>query len=157
MQVDIGLQEHQCKEVVALLNALLADEYVLYTKTLNFHWNVYGCDFKPLHVFFQEQYEQIFEIIDDVAERVKALGGDAFGSMKQFLGATRLKEESAKIPTDCEMVRMLLMDHEAIICTLRENIETCAKIGDMGTNNFLTDIMEKHEKMAWMLRATVQK
>lgn len=157
MDVAIGLSEHQCKQMVTALNALLADEFVLYTKTLNFHWNVVGHDFKPLHDFFRQQYEELFVAVDDVAERVRTLGGDALGSMSKFLATTRLKEATDKTLLSQEMLRVLLADHEVIICTLRENIELSAKVGDMGTNNFLTDLMEKHEKMAWMIRASVMK
>lgn len=157
MHVAIGLSEHQCKQVATLLNALLADEFALYVKTLNFHWNVVGHDFKPLHDFFRQQYEDVFSFVDDVAERVRTLGGDSLGSMNKFLAATRLKEAPDKLLTSQEMLQILLSDHEAVICTLREDIETSAKAGDMGTNNFLTDLMEKHEKIAWMIRSSIAK
>lgn len=152
--VDILLEQESRSVVVKLLNMLLADEYVLFTKTFHFHWNVYGSDFKPLHSFFQDLYEELFVIIDEVAERVKALGGDACGSMQEFLAMTRLQEVVHEVPEAEEMVLLLLKDHEALIRSLRVDIETCAHVGDMGTNNFLTDLLEKHEKIAWMLRAT---
>ncbi|MCL4229120.1 DNA starvation/stationary phase protection protein [Candidatus Dependentiae bacterium] len=157
MDISIGLSEHQCKQMATVLNALLADEFTLYVKTLNFHWNVIGHDFKPLHDFFRQQYEDVFSFVDDVAERVRTLGGDSLGSMTKFLATTHLKEAPGKLLTSQEMLRILLEDHEAVICTLREYIDESAKVGDMGTNNFLTDLMEKHEKIAWMIRSSMVK
>ena len=157
MEAHIGLTPKTRKEVAKLLNNLLSDEYLLYTKTLKYHWNVYGMVFHDFHKLFLEQYEALLEIADEVAERARALGEPALGSMTEFLKHTRLKEEPGKIPDAHGMIKQLLADHEAITRQVREDIETTAKLGDMGTNNFLTEIMERHEKFAWMLRATAQK
>ena len=157
MEANIGLSAKTRKEVGKILNNLLSDEYLLYTKTLKYHWNVHGMVFHDFHKLFLEQYEALLEIADEVAERARALGEPAFGSMTEFLKNTRLKEEPGKIPDAHGMIKQLLADHETIIRHTREDLETCTKLGDMGTNNFLTDLMEKHEKIAWMLRATAQK
>lgn len=157
MEAHIGLAPKTRKEVSKILNNLLSDVYLLYTKTLKYHWNVYGMVFHDFHKLFLEQYEALLEIADELAERSRALGEPTLGSMTEFLKHTRLKEEPGKIPDAHSMIKQLLADHETIIRQLREDLETCEKLGDMGTNNFLTEIMERHEKFAWMLRATAQK
>ncbi len=157
MQVNIGLTDEQRQGVVRILNTLLADEYVLYTKTRNYHWNVVGPQFNDLHRFFEEQYNELNTIVDDVAERARALGGFALGTLAEFVQQTRLKEEPGVYPMARDMLATLLADHEAIIRSLRVDLETCANTyGDAGTNDFLTTLMEKHEKMAWMLRAFLE-
>lgn len=154
MKINIGIPEKNCNEIGSLLNMLLCDEYVLYTKTLNYHWNVTGVGFHDLHALFKEQYELLFTIVDEVAERARTLGVISFGSLAEFKQHTRLKEEPGKVPQALDMIRNLLVDHETIIHQLRHDIEQCTQLGDVGTNNFLTDLLEQHEKIAWMLRAT---
>jgi len=154
VKVNIGLKEGSRTSVVRILNTLLADEFVLYTKTRRFHWNVVGSDFSELHKFFEAQYDEVDEIIDAVAERARALGGVAAGSLKEFLAAARIEEGAGKNPDARGMVEALLADHEAIVRSLRGDIEAVGdKHGDAGTNDFLTGLLEQHEKMAWMLRA----
>ena len=157
MKLNIGLSDQERKGVVDILNVVLADEYVLYTKTRNYHWNVVGPQFHDLHKFFEAQYEELNEVVDDVAERVRALGGTALGSLTEFLKHTRLKEHPGQSGSTLEMVKNLLMGHEAIIQSLRVDLESCAdKFHDIGTNDFLTGLMERHEKMGWMLRAMLE-
>jgi starvation-inducible DNA-binding protein len=157
MHPNIGLLDEQRAGVVAILNTLLADEYLLYTKTRNYHWNVVGPQFNDLHKFFEAQYNALNAIVDDVAERARALGGNALGTMAEFLKSTRLKEESGYYPEARHMIANLLADHEALIRHLRIDLETCAEqYHDVGTNDFLTGLMEQHEKMAWMLRAFLE-
>lgn len=157
METNIGLSAKTRKEVAEILNHLLCDEMVIYLKTLKFHWNVYGIVFHDFHALFKEQYELMLDISDDVAERVRAVGHDSFGTMAEFLKNTRLKEEPGKIPDALGMIKILLADHESVIRQIRKDLETCEKLGDVGTSNFLQDHMEKHEKIAWMLRATATK
>ncbi|HTL47572.1 MAG TPA: DNA starvation/stationary phase protection protein [Verrucomicrobiae bacterium] len=157
MKPDIGLQGKNREGSVEILNKLLADEYVLYTKTRNYHWNVVGPDFSELHKFFEAQYEELDEIIDETAERARALGGLAFGTLKEFLKATRLSEAPGEQPSAKTMIDNLLKDHEAVIQQLRGDVQTTGeKYGDMGTQDFLTGLMEQHEKMAWMLRSYLE-
>jgi starvation-inducible DNA-binding protein len=157
MNLNIGLSEQQRDGVVKILNSLLSDEYLLYTKTRNYHWNVLGPQFNDLHKFFEEQYTELTEVVDDVAERARSLGGWAFGTLQEFAQHTRLKEHPGHYPNAREMIGNLLADHETIIRQLRMDLETCAeRYHDMGTNDFLTGLMEKHEKMAWMLRAFLE-
>lgn len=158
MGVNIGISRRNQGEVTRLLNHLLSDEYLLYTKTRNYHWNVTGPNFSELHKFFEEQYEALDDIVDEVAERARAVGGRSFGTLAEFLKETSLREEPRHYPTAGKMLASLLADHEAVILRLRGDLEACAsKYGDMGTSDFLTGLMERHEKMAWMLRSFLSK
>lgn len=135
------------------LNNLLANEYVLYTKTWKFHWNVQGKHFGSLHEFFGKQREQLGGIVDDVAERVRALDVMSDGTLREFSQKSLLRENPLENFDDLTMIALLLQDHEAIIAQIREDSVFANDIGDYGTNNFLCDLLTKHEKMAWMLRA----
>ncbi|HEY1374341.1 MAG TPA: DNA starvation/stationary phase protection protein [Candidatus Binatia bacterium] len=150
MKPNIGLSDSQLQGAVDVLNTLLSDEYVLYTKTRNYHWNVYGPQFNDLHKFFEEQYKDLDEIVDEVAERARALGGWAAGTLAEFLENTRLDEEKNEYPDAGHMLSNLVADHESVIRKLRVDLTT------EGMENFLTDLLERHEKMAWMLRAFLE-
>jgi starvation-inducible DNA-binding protein len=157
MELNIGLSKEQREGVQKILAALLADEYVLYTRTRNYHWNVTGPQFNDLHKFFEAQYEALDDIVDEVAERSRSLGGQSLGTLTEFLKHARLQEEPGKYPAANQMIANLLSSHEAVIRSLRGDLETCAdKYGDIGTNDFLTGLMERHEKMAWMLRSFLE-
>ncbi len=151
--VDIGIEAEGRREVAEALGQLLADEHVLYIKLRNYHWNVQGMAFGPLHELFEEQYDKISEYIDDIAERIRSLGFFTPGSMDEFLSGSRLEETGHLNGNDREMVSNLLKDHEAIIQILRHDIPQSEEHNDLGTADFLTAMMEEHEKMAWMLRA----
>ena len=157
MNANIGLKETSRSKVLALLEPLLADEYLLYTKTRNFHWNVTGPQFNDLHKFFESQYAELNDIVDETAERARTLGGHALGTMTEFLKHTRLKEHAGEYPDARGMVAELLNDHEVTIRHLRHDVDVVqSKHGDVGTADFLTGLLEKHEKMAWMLRALLE-
>jgi starvation-inducible DNA-binding protein len=154
MKPNIGLSDSQRKAVVDILNHLLADEVVLYIKTRNYHWNVEGPDFSETHKFFEGQYEQLDEIMDDVAERARSLGGRASGSLAEYLKLTKLKEDNGKTFGEKAMIKDLLGSHETIVQRLRTEVGIVGdKHGDAGTEDFLTGLIEAHEKMAWMLRS----
>src|SRR5437016_14639802 len=114
MQTDIGLTEAQRTAVIGILNTLLADEYVLYTKTRNFHWNVTGPQFNDLHRFFEAQYTELNIVVDDVAERARSLGGPAAGSLAEFTKLARLAEQPGKTLAARAMLETLHGDHEAV-------------------------------------------
>jgi len=157
MNPNLGITDKDRSGVVKILNTLLADEYVLYTKTRNYHWNVVGPQFNDLHKFFGEQYEQLDDFVDDVAERARQLGGHSVATLGEFTEAARLKEHPGQYPAAEEMLENLLGDHETIIRQLRADADTAAsKFHDAGTNDFLIGLMESHEKMAWMLRAFLE-
>jgi starvation-inducible DNA-binding protein len=156
MTPRIDIPEADRGAVVAILNNLLSDEYVLYTKTRNFHWNVTGPQFNDLHKFFEAQYEELDDFVDDIAERARQLGGRAFGTLAEFAKTSRLTEQPGAVPAAKEMLATLLADHEAVIRTLRSEIDPVVdRYKDVGTSDFLTGLLEKHEKMAWMLRAFI--
>ncbi len=157
MKPNIGISDQNREGVNEILNTILSDEFILYTRTRNFHWNVVGPHFAALHALFEKQYEELNEIVDRVAERVRQLGGFAAATLGEYLKLTRLNENSDRSLDDLSMIERLCTDHESIIQRLREDLERCdQRFSDMGTSNFLTDLMEKHEKMAWMLRAHVE-
>ena len=156
MQPNIGLSAAQREGVVEILNKLLADEFVLYTKTRNYHWNVVGPRFNDLHKFFESQYDQLEEIIDDTAERARALGGHAIATLTEYQKLARLQEHPGTYPAADEMLHNLHADHETVIRQLRTDLADAQdKCGDAGTADFLTGLMETHEKMAWMLRSFI--
>jgi starvation-inducible DNA-binding protein len=155
MSANIGIKEGSRTHVLTELDKVLADLSVLSQKTRHFHWNVTGPRFNDLHKFFEGQYEQLEGEIDETAERSRALGGRALGSLKEMLLHTRLKEASGRTPTADGMLEELLRDHEALIRALRAASDIAGGAGDKGTEDFLVGMMEAHEKMAWMLRAFV--
>src|SRR5919204_6315585 len=124
VNTNIGLTDEQQEGVVLMLNALLADEYLLYTKTRNYHWNVIGPQFNDLHKFFETQYEALDDIVDEVAERARSLGGRAAGTLEEFRKSARLGEDPGKVPAARDMLAGLLADHEALARALRADVDT---------------------------------
>jgi starvation-inducible DNA-binding protein len=154
MKSTLGITDQGTEEITTFLNTLLADEYVLYTKTRNAHWNVSGSSFYELHKFFGIQYKLLDVMTDDIAERIRSLGHFALGSLKDFLSVTQMSEENHDFSNSTEIIQTLVADHETIIRKIRnEIISTSLKYNDHGTADFVTGLMEQHEKMAWMLRA----
>ena len=153
MKVNIGIAEKNLAGTATLLNSLLADEFTLYAKTRNYHWNVTGPNFIEMHKFFEGQYEELDEIMDSVAERVRMLGHFSLGSLNAFSKATRLTEGQDESTTP-KMIQSLLDDHETLARETRKDIDTVGdKYKDAGTADFLTGVLKSHEKMAWMLRS----
>ncbi len=154
MSTQIGISDANRKAVTKQLALLLADEFILYTKTRKAHWNIEGPDFHSMHVFFESQYEQLEEFVDSVAERIRQLGHYAPATLKEFLALTHLTEKSGEKNDSQGFIKELLGDHEGIIIFLRQKINAFANdYKDLGTSDFITGLMEDHEKMAWMLRA----
>lgn len=155
-KLNVGLSEQAQGGVVETLNKLLADEFLLYTKFRNYHWNVVGPHFRSLHELFEEQYEALEDIIDEVAENARQFGGLAKGTMTEFLRMSRLKEEPGKVPDARSMVQDLVNDHESVIRALRGDIERAEEeFHAADAADFLTGVLEKHNEMAWMLRAFI--
>lgn len=154
--LNTGISEENSAKVADALNQVLADEFVLYVKTLNFHWNIEGRDFHALHVFLDEQYHQLQTIIDSVAERVRKVGHFATGSMQEFLDSASLDEHAAAASVSEKILSELASDHDTLIRKMRELIDDFEqKYEDAGSSDFITGVMKEHEKMAWMLRASV--
>lgn len=150
---NIGISEKNLKSITTLLSAILSDAMTLYIKTRKFHWNVAGESFMEYHKLFENQYTQLEEAIDEIAERINKLGSPTIGTMGEFLAQTSIKESPGKYPASKDMVKELLKDHESVIVLLRKNIDECAdKFKDAGTADFLTGLMETHETIAWTLR-----
>ena len=154
MKPEIGIKKENLSKVAKALNGFLADEFLIYLKTRNAHWNIEGPDFHQMHKFFEEQYEQLDETMDEVAERIRMLGHYAPATMKSYLVLTHLTEQSREKNDSAGFIKELLGDHESIIIRLRENINLfSSELNDLGTSDFITGLMETHEKIAWMLRA----
>lgn len=157
MTPSIGITPDNLLKVAQILNGILSDEFLLYLKTRNAHWNVEGPDFYNKHKFFEEQYEQLDEIMDDVAERIRKLGHYAPATLAAYLQLTHLTEQSRATNDGAGFIKELLGDHESIAIRLREQINPVAnEYKDAGTSDYLTGLLEAHEKMAWMLRAHLQ-
>jgi starvation-inducible DNA-binding protein len=157
METQIGIKPEHLADAARSLNKLLADEHVLYIKTRNAHWNIQGPDFHAQHKFFEEQYGELEEMIDEAAERVRALGHYAVATMQKFLELTHLTEEAREKNDSEGFIKELLEDHTTIIMHLRDSIDRYAnEWHDIGTSDFVTGLLEKHEKMAWMLRADLR-
>lgn len=153
LHANTGISPKNSEAVALILNTLLADEYVLYTKVRNYHWNVEGPSFMELHKFYEGMYTELAETIDEVAERIRKIGHYAEGRLKDFVALAHLEEEQyTKDPK--EQQKNLLDDHETIARFVREHIgEAEDKYKDVGTSDFLTAVLKDHEKWAWFLRA----
>jgi starvation-inducible DNA-binding protein len=153
MKPHIGLTDKNLKSSITLLSAVLSDAMTLYVKTRKFHWNVSGESFMEIHKLFENQYKQLEVSIDEIAERINKLGGKTIGTMAEFTELARLKESPNKYPSQKEMLKELLDDHEAVIVQLRKDIDTAEEENeDVGTADFLTGLLQEHETIAWILR-----
>lgn len=148
--MNIGLTEEQRTETSRQLNSLLAEEHVLYIKTRKYHWNLVGAEFLTLHEEFENQYEEVAGMIDELAERIRKLGGHANGSMRRFLEDATLEEDTTRRRRPHEMVTVLLHDHEQLVRSYRGAIKNGV---DAGTEDLLVQLLRKHETMAWTFRS----
>jgi starvation-inducible DNA-binding protein len=156
MKPNIGVTEKNLQAIALELNKVLADEFILYAKTRNYHWNVEGSNFIELHKFYESQFEQLDEIVDDVAERIRTIGHYAEARLKDYVQLTHL-EEQEYTNKQSEQMKNLLEDHESIIQNLRKLVTLFAdKYKDFGSSDFLTGLMERHEKMAWFIRSYIK-
>ena len=157
-QLDIGIAERDRKEISTGLSTFLADAYTLYLKTHNFHWNVTGPMFNALHVMFEDQYTEQWQALDDIAERIRALGFNAPGSYQEFTALTSIEEETGldRAPEWKEMVAQLVQGNEAVCRTARRVLRTADDASDDPTVDLLTQRLQTHEKYAWMLRSLLQ-
>jgi starvation-inducible DNA-binding protein len=153
--IDIGIKSGDRKKIADGLSHYMADAFTLYLKTHNFHWNVTGPMFNSLHTMFETQYTEQWGALDEVAERIRALGYNAPGSYKEYLALTSIPEEPGL--TDSadwrEMVRQLVAGNEAVCRTARKVLSTADDAGDDPTADLMTQRLQTHEKYAWMLRS----
>ena len=150
--IDLGMTDKQRKSIAAGVSKLLADSYMLYIKTHNFHWNVEGPMFNTLHIMFMEQYTEQWNSLDNIAERIRALGEYTPGTYKEFSELTSIVE-TEKVPKAEKMIEELLRGHEIVIQTARSLYPVAEAGGDEVTMDLLTQRLQVHEKTAWMLRS----
>jgi starvation-inducible DNA-binding protein len=154
-QVEIGIDAEHRRALADGLSHVLADTYALLVKTHNFHWNVTGPQFRALHSLFEEQYAELQEAVDEIAERIRALGHIAPASFSRFSELTTIDEESGA-PAAEEMVRQLVAGHETVDRTCRNVAASAEGAGDQVTLDLVVERMQVHEKQAWMLRSILQ-
>lgn len=157
MEASIGIRKEFLADVSHSLAQILADEFVLSVKTRKAHWCVTGPDFHSKHLFFESQYNKLDGLIDQLAERIRTLGHFPPATLKEFLALTHLTEQSREKNDSLGYIRELLADHETVLIHLRENIGRYADaLKDAGSSDYITGLLETHEKMAWMLRAHLE-
>jgi starvation-inducible DNA-binding protein len=154
-KIDIGIKETDRKAIAEGLSRLLADTYTLYLKTHNFHWNVTGPMFQTLHLMFETQYNELALAVDQIAERIRALGYPAPGTYGEYTKLSSIKEEPG-VPKAEEMIRLLVSGQEAVVRTARSIFPTAEEANDEPTADLLTQRMQTHEKTAWMLRSLLE-
>lgn len=154
--MDTGIAADDRRKIADGLSRLLADSYTLYLKTHNYHWNVTGPLFSTLHTMFEQQYTELATAVDEIAERIRALGHPAPGSYKAFAGLTSIEEEDG-VPSAEEMIRQLVAGQEAVVRTAREIFPLADDANDEPTADLLTQRMHLHEKNAWMLRSMLER
>ncbi len=155
MTINTGISEEHRKEIADGLSRLLADSYTLYLQTHNFHWNVTGPMFQTLHVMFELHYTELAIAVDDIAERIRALGMQAPGTYTEFTELTSIKEVSG-VPKATEMIRLLVEGHETVVRTARSVFAAVGNASDEASADLLTQRMQVHEKTAWMLRSLLE-
>ena len=154
MDANLGLKQSDLRVIAERCDAFLADTYLLYLKTQNFHWNVTGSNFFEYHLLFEKEYKELALMADDLAERIRTLGYRAPGSFKDFMKLTQLEEDTVDkdLPSGPQMILVLERDHERIAKSIRDFLPECQKVKDEGTYDLLVKQLGQHEKAAWMLR-----
>lgn len=155
MAIDIGISDKERAKIAEALSRMLADSYILYLKTHNFHWNVTGPMFQTLHLMFMNQYTEQWNALDLIAERIRALGHPAPGSYRRYVELASIKEEDG-VPGAQDMIRQLVAGQEAVARTARAAFKVAEAANDQPTADLLTQRMEVHEKNAWMLRSLLE-
>lgn len=153
--IDIGISEKDRQKIAEGLSRLMADNFALYLKTHNFHWNVKGPMFQTLHVMFEEQYNELWIALDAIAERIRALGFPAPGTTSELARLASI-DETEGVPEAKEMIRLLVQGHEAVARTARKIFPAVEKASDEPSADLLTQRLQVHEKTAWMLRSLLE-
>lgn len=155
MEINIGISVEDRKTIAGELSKVLADSYMLYLKTHNYHWNVTGELFHSLHEQFEQQYTELADAIDEIAERIRALGYRAPGTFKEFTELTSVVEDQEE-PEALEMARRLALANEQVLRTARKALEPAKEAEDEATIDLLTERLKVHSKTAWMLRSHLE-
>jgi starvation-inducible DNA-binding protein len=156
MTIDIGISSDERAKIANGLSRLLADSYTLYLKTHNFHWNVTGPMFMTLHRMFEEQYSELALAVDEIAERIRALGHPAPGSYGEFQALTSIQDDAGTLDAQA-MIAALVTAQETVARTAREVFPVVEAAADQPSADLLTQRMQVHEKNAWMLRSLIEK
>ena len=156
-QIDIGINDSDRQQIAEDLSKLLADTYTLYLNTHNFHWNVTGPMFNTLHLMFMDQYTELWNSVDVIAERIRALDQFAIGSYKDFSHYSSVNDAPSNPPKAEEMIALLVEGHETVIKTIRSIYGLVESASDQATEDMLTQRINVHEKTAWMLRSLLEK
>ena len=156
MTIDIGISSDERAKIANGLSRLLADSYTLYLKTHNFHWNVTGPMFMTLHQMFEEQYSELALAVDEIAERIRALGHPAPGSYGEFQALTSIRDDAGTLDAQA-MIAALVTAQETVARTAREVFPVVEAAADEPSADLLTQRMQVHEKNAWMLRSLIEK
>lgn len=154
-KINISIPEKEREEIAVGLKKLLADSYTLYLKTHNYHWNVTGPMFQTLHLMFMEQYTELWNSIDTIAERIRTLGHFAPGTYREYANLSSIKEDES-VPKAVDMIRNLVEGHGQTIKTAREIINPANTANDEATLDLVTQRLTVHEKTAWMLRSLLE-
>jgi starvation-inducible DNA-binding protein len=155
--IDLGVPGESVGGLVQLLCVVLADEAVLRAKLQNYHWNVTGPNFRALHLTFEDQYNALAAVIDEVAERIRTFGAKTPGTLTEFLQQSRVKEQPGEYPDARTMVANAVADHETMVRNLRNDIEAVDdEYDEVGVEDMLTGLLQQHQTMAWMLRALLE-
>lgn len=153
MSLHIGITPKNLKKSASILATILSNEMTLYVKTRKFHWNISGNSFMELHKLFEDQYRILEANIDEVAERISQLGEKTIGTMKEFVENSTLKESPNEYPSQKQMLEELLGNHEQLATEFRAYIPVFEnENNDIGSADFITGLLQEHEKMAWILR-----
>jgi starvation-inducible DNA-binding protein len=150
--IDTQIPAERLEEVVAGLSRVLGDSYSLYLRTHSYHWNVVGPMFHSLHTMFMEEYTELSLAVDEIAERIRALGSFAPGTYRQFAALSSVPEDT-DVPDAMEMVRRLVSAHEATARTIRTVLPVAESAPDQVSTDLLVRRLDVHEKTAWMLRS----
>ncbi|GAC1504057.1 MAG: non-specific DNA-binding protein DpsA [Steroidobacteraceae bacterium] len=154
--INIGINAEDRSAIAKGLASLLADTYTLYLTTHNFHWNVTGPMFNTLHIMFMEQYTELWNAVDPIAERIRSLGHTAPGSYAQFGALTSIQDAPSIPPKALQMVQILVEGHEAVARTARGIFPAAERASDEPTADLLTQRLTVHEQTAWMLRSLLE-
>ncbi len=155
MKINTGIKEQDRKHIAQGMSHLLADSYTLYLKTHNYHWNVTGPMFRTLHLMFEEQYNELFLAVDQIAERIRSLGSIAPGSFTEFSSLSSVKDHEGRQDATA-MLNSLIEAHETVIRTARDIFPQAESVNDQVSLDLLTQRLEVHEKTAWMLRSLLE-
>jgi starvation-inducible DNA-binding protein len=151
LDTPTDLSQEGVDKISAAMNTLLADTFALYLKTKNFHWHVSGRHFRDYHLLLDEQSEQIFGTTDDIAERVRKIGGTTLRSIGQIAKLQTLKDNDESFVPPAEMLRELMNDNKALVATMKKAHDAADKYEDVATTSVLENFIDEAERRTWFL------